>query len=145
MSVVIRLRKPGKTVKKHYHYKVVVDEKRSKKDGKFIESLGYWDPSQQPKRLKIDLEKYKKWLSLGAKPSKTVKDLVKKAKENKDSDLLRDEKPRKKKKTAVPPEPEKAQKENEDKASEPAKQEEPESNEPDADKTETDNKEPVSE
>lgn len=80
MSLVIRLRKPGKAVKHRYHYKIVVDEKRSKKDGRFLEQLGYWDPSKSPKLLSLDLEKYNLWTKKGAQPSDTVKTLAKRFK-----------------------------------------------------------------
>ena len=80
MAVVIRLRKPGKSVKRRYHYKVVVDEKRSKKDGRFIAQLGYYDPSVKPKIVHIDLEKYAQWVKKGAVPTPTVKSLAKKLK-----------------------------------------------------------------
>ena len=78
MSLVIRLRKPGKSIKKRYHRKIVVDERNSKLNGSFVEQLGYYDPSQNPKLLKVDLEKYDKWVSQGAQPSDTVKSLAKK-------------------------------------------------------------------
>ncbi|MCD6539485.1 MAG: 30S ribosomal protein S16 [Candidatus Omnitrophica bacterium] len=80
MSLVIRLRKPGKSIKRRYHYKVVVDEKRTKKEGRFIEELGFWDPSKNPKLLKINLQRYKFWTEKGAKPTSTVERLVKKVK-----------------------------------------------------------------
>ncbi len=80
MSLVIRLRKPGKAVKHRYHYKIVVDEKRSKKEGRFLEQLGYWDPSKTPKLLNLNLEKYSLWVKKGAQPSDTVKTLAKKVK-----------------------------------------------------------------
>ena len=76
MAVVIRLRKPGKSAKKRYHYKIVVDEKRSKIDGRFIAQVGHYDPSQEPEILKIDLAKYELWYKKGARPSDTVKSLV---------------------------------------------------------------------
>ena len=78
MSVVIRLRKPGKAVKKRYHYKVVVAEKSMKKEGRFIEQIGFWDPSKDPKLLEIDLDKYNSWVEKGAQPSSTVSSLAKK-------------------------------------------------------------------
>ena len=80
MAVVIRLRKPGKSIKRRYHYKIVVDEKRSKKDGRFLAQVGFYDPSAKPKILKFDLEKYERWIKKGALPSVTVKSLAKKFK-----------------------------------------------------------------
>ncbi|MFC1514391.1 30S ribosomal protein S16 [Candidatus Omnitrophota bacterium] len=82
MAVVIRLRKPGKSVKRRYHYKIVVDEKRSKVNGRFIAQLGFYDPSVKPKILKLDLEKYEQWIKKGALPTETVKSLAKKIKKS---------------------------------------------------------------
>ena len=76
MSLVIRLRKPGKTAKGRHHYKLVVDEKRSKKEGRFIEELGFYDPSRDPELLKIDLDRYQVWFKNGARPTDTVRSLV---------------------------------------------------------------------
>jgi len=77
MSVVIRLRKPGKAVKGRRHYKIVVDENRTKIDGSFIDELGYYDPSKKPMLLKLDVERYDQWVQKGAKPSDTVATLAK--------------------------------------------------------------------
>lgn len=79
MSLVIRLREPGKPTKGEYHYKIVVDERQSKKDGRFVEELGFWNPSKKPKKLRFDLEKYKEWMDKGAIPTETIKNLAKKA------------------------------------------------------------------
>ncbi|MBN2120141.1 MAG: 30S ribosomal protein S16 [Candidatus Omnitrophica bacterium] len=78
MALVIRLRKPGKSVKRHYHYKIVVDEKRSKKEGRFLAQVGYYDPSKNPKIIQVDLDKYQEWIKKGALPTETVKELAKK-------------------------------------------------------------------
>lgn len=96
--VVIRLRKPGKAVKGRRHYKIVVDEKNSKIDGKFIAQVGYYDPSKQPMLLNFDIEAYEKWVSQGAQPSDTVKGLFKKFKKNPDGNI-----PEKVKKVAPAP------------------------------------------
>ncbi len=80
MALVIRLRKPGKSIKRRYHYKIVVDEKRTKKEGRFIEEVGFWDSSKSPKLLEIKLDRYDYWVKKGAEPTPTVKNLVKKFK-----------------------------------------------------------------
>ena len=80
MALVIRLRKPGKSIKRRYHYKIVVDEKRSKKDGRFVAQVGFYDPSVKPKILQLDLAKYDQWVKKGALPTATVKSLAKKFK-----------------------------------------------------------------
>lgn len=80
MALVIRLRKPGKSIKRIHHYKIVVDEKRSKKEGAFVEEIGFWDSSVKPKLLNIKLDRYDYWVKKGAKPTETVKSLVRKFK-----------------------------------------------------------------
>lgn len=79
----IRLRKPGKSVKRRYHYKIVVCEARSPRESKFVEELGYYDPSR--KLLKLDLEKYENWKGKGAQPTQTVAGLYKKSKKKEKS------------------------------------------------------------
>jgi len=78
MAVVIRLRREG--AKNRPFYNVVVADKRSPRDGKFIEIVGSYDPvgKNQEKQLKIDRVEH--WVGQGAKLSDTVKTLVKKAK-----------------------------------------------------------------
>ena len=74
--VVIRLRRTGK--KKQPHYRVVVTDKRSPRDGKFIEIIGHYIPIRQPKVLEIKADRARYWLSVGAQPSDTVRYLLKK-------------------------------------------------------------------
>ncbi len=78
MALKIRLTKPGKSIKRRYHFKIVVDESRTKRDGKFIEQLGFYNPDSSPKILKLDTEKYDKWIEKGARPTDTVASLYKK-------------------------------------------------------------------
>ena len=73
--VKIRLRRMG--AHKHPFYRVVVADQRSSRDGKFIEEIGYYNPMTEPKEIKIDADKAKKWLADGAQPSETVKKLFK--------------------------------------------------------------------
>lgn len=73
MSVCIRLARQGS--KKRPFYRIVAADRRSPRDGRFIEQLGYYDPRKPDFRL--DLEKYKKWVDTGARPSDTVASLVK--------------------------------------------------------------------
>lgn len=74
MAVKIRLRRMG--AKKRPFYRIVVADARSPRDGKFIEEIGYYDPTTNPATVKVDEEKALKWLSDGAKPSDTVKSLL---------------------------------------------------------------------
>lgn len=74
----IRLRKPGKSIKRRYHYKIVVTEARSARESKFVEQVGYYNPTR--KLLKIDIDKYQGWIKKGAKPTETVASLFKRFK-----------------------------------------------------------------
>lgn len=73
MSIMIRMARAG--TKKRPVYHIVVADKRSPRDGRFIERLGYFNPllpKDKPERLKLDLEKAKAWLDKGAQPSDRV-------------------------------------------------------------------------
>ncbi len=76
MAVKIRLRRLG--AKKAPFYRVVVADSRFPRDGRFIEEIGYYDPTKDPAVVKIDGEKAKKWIANGAQPTDTVKALLKK-------------------------------------------------------------------
>jgi small subunit ribosomal protein S16 len=76
MAVKIRLRRMG--AKKAPFYRVVVADSRSPRDGRFIEEIGYFDPTKEPAVVNIDGEKAKKWIANGAQPTDTVKALLKK-------------------------------------------------------------------
>ena len=75
--VKIRLRRMG--AKKAPFYRVVVADSRFARDGRFIEEIGYYDPTKNPSIVKIDEEKAKQWLSNGAQSTDTVRELLKKA------------------------------------------------------------------
>jgi len=79
MAVALRLRRDGS--KGNPYYRVVAADKRSPRDGKFIEILGNYDPMKKgdEQNYEIDLEKAEDWLSKGAQPSDTVKSLIRKA------------------------------------------------------------------
>ena len=64
--------------KKAPFYRIVVADSRYPRDGRFIEELGYYDPTKEPSVLKIDDEKAKSWIGKGAQPTDTVKALLKK-------------------------------------------------------------------
>ena len=65
--------------KKKPHYRVVVADSAAPRDGRFVETLGYYKPLSNPARLVIDMERVDHWLSEGASPSGTVKSLIAKA------------------------------------------------------------------
>ena len=75
MAVKIRLRRIG--AKKAPFYRIVVADSRYPRDGRFIEEVGYYDPTKEPSVIKIDEEKAKTWLANGAQPTDTVKALLK--------------------------------------------------------------------
>ena len=75
--VKIRLRRMG--AKKAHFYRVVVADGRFARDGRFIEEIGYYDPTKEPSVVKIDAEKAKQWLDNGAQPTDTVREILKKA------------------------------------------------------------------
>lgn len=78
MSTRIRLRKIGR--KKLPLYRIVVADKESPRDGRFIEILGTYDPKQEgAKKIVVDVEKAKNWLAKGATPTDTVEALLKSA------------------------------------------------------------------
>ena len=79
MATKIRLRRMG--AKKAPFYRVVVADSRSPRDGRTIEEIGYFNPigKDEETNLKIDEERAIYWLKTGAKPSETVKSLLKKA------------------------------------------------------------------
>lgn len=73
MSVKIRLKRIG--AKKNPHYRIVVADSRSPRDGRSIEQVGTYNPQTEPVELKIDEEKALDWMLKGAKPSDTVRNL----------------------------------------------------------------------
>ena len=75
--VKIRLRRIG--AKKAPFYRIVVADSRFARDGRFIEEIGYYDPTKEPSVVKIDAEKAKRWLDNGAQPTDTVREILKKA------------------------------------------------------------------
>lgn len=74
MAVKIRLRRMG--AKKAPFYRVVVADSRFPRDGRFIEEIGYYDPTREPAVINIDKEKAEAWIKNGAQPTDTVKRLL---------------------------------------------------------------------
>ena len=77
MAVKIRLRRIGQ--KKAPFYRIVVADSRSPRDGRFIEEIGYYDPTKEPSEIRVDEEAAKKWLANGAQPTQTVEKILKTA------------------------------------------------------------------
>jgi len=76
MSVVIRLSKTGK--RGEGRYRVVVTEKRYRRDGEPIENLGWYEKREKSENSKINRDRYNYWISKGAKPSPTVEKILSK-------------------------------------------------------------------
>lgn len=78
MAVKLRLTRMGN--KKRAFYRVVAANTLSRRDGRPLEYLGYYNPMVEPAEIKLDMEKIEKWLAEGAEPTPTVRGLIKKAK-----------------------------------------------------------------
>ncbi len=76
MSVKIRLKRMGS--KKKPFYRVVVADSRSPRDGRFIETVGTYDPLQEPAKVELNEEDILAWLDKGAQPSDTVRNILSK-------------------------------------------------------------------
>ena len=79
MAVRVRLTRVGS--KKNPIWRVVVADRRSPRDGRFIETIGHYNPQTQPSTIVLDHERLEHWLDLGAEPTNTVKKLMR-AKDN---------------------------------------------------------------
>ena len=77
MAVSIRLNRKG--TKDRPYYKIVAVDSRTRRDGRYIEQIGTYDPMLEGTNYQVDLEKAEKWLSVGAKPSETVHSIIRKA------------------------------------------------------------------
>ena len=75
MAVKIRLRRMG--AKKAPFYRIVVADSRFPRDGRFIEEIGYYDPTKNPVIVSVDGDKVTSWMKNGAQPTDTVKRLLK--------------------------------------------------------------------
>jgi small subunit ribosomal protein S16 len=77
MALRIRLARHG--AKKHPFYRIVVANSEAKRDGRFIDIIGTYDPNRNPAEIAIKQELLEHWQSRGAKPTTTVASLLKKA------------------------------------------------------------------
>ncbi len=75
MSVAIRLSRAGRVHLPYYH--IGVYNSRTRRDGRPVEELGFYNPKSEKEPVRIDLERAKYWLSVGAKPSATVATILK--------------------------------------------------------------------
>jgi small subunit ribosomal protein S16 len=74
MAVKIRLQRHGKKGKPFYW--IVAADSRSKRDGKYLEKLGTYDPNQQPASIELDFDSALSWLGKGAQPTSTAKGIL---------------------------------------------------------------------
>ena len=77
MAVAIRLNRQGS--KDRPYYKIVVVDSRARRDGRYIEQVGSYDPMKEGVNYTLNLEKVDKWLANGAQPSETVNCMIRKA------------------------------------------------------------------
>ena len=76
MAVKLRLKRMG--AKQKPFYRIVAADSRSPRDGRFIETVGTYNPIKKPAEVKVDEEKALKWLSNGALPTETVRSILSK-------------------------------------------------------------------
>lgn len=76
MSVKIRLARIGK--RNQPAYRIIAIDESKKRNGRYLEILGFYNPTVNPSEVKINKDRYNYWLSVGAKPTETVKNLRKK-------------------------------------------------------------------
>lgn len=74
---MLRIRLTRMGAKKKPFYRVIIKEKRSKRDGKYLENLGFYNPMTDPPKAKLNHERIEYWIGKGAKPTKTVASLIK--------------------------------------------------------------------
>ena len=77
LAVHIRLRRHGKT--KQPTYRLVAADSRAPRNGKFLETLGHYDPRKEPVELVVKIDRVKHWSDHGAKATETARDLLAKA------------------------------------------------------------------
>ena len=76
MAVKLRLKRMG--AKQKPFYRIVAADSRTKRDGKFLENIGTYNPIKEPAEIKVDEEKALYWLSKGAIPTETVRNILSK-------------------------------------------------------------------
>ena len=72
--LAIRLMRMG--AKKSPSYRVVVKEKLSKRDGAYVENVGFYNPTRDPAEVRLDMERVNYWIARGAQPTDTVRNLI---------------------------------------------------------------------
>jgi small subunit ribosomal protein S16 len=72
--LAIKLMRIG--AKKNPFYRIVVKEKLSKRDGAYLENIGYYNPTRNPAEVRLDTERVKYWIERGAQPTDTVRSII---------------------------------------------------------------------
>ena len=80
MEVRIRLQKAGKPASKRCNYRIVAISRTTARQGRNLDTLGYYDPAKKPATLSVNHEKLQKWIEKGARMTDTVRSLVKRDK-----------------------------------------------------------------
>ena len=73
--LAIKLMRTG--AKKRPSYRIIVKEKQSKRDGAYLENLGTYNPTREPAEIKLDMDRVRYWIGMGAQPTDTVSQLIK--------------------------------------------------------------------
>lgn len=73
---MVKLRLQRRGAKKKAFYRIVAMDQRDRRDGRFLEQLGFYDPKLDPPDIKLDLDRVDHWVSEGAQTSPTVRRLV---------------------------------------------------------------------
>ncbi len=73
--LAIKLMRTG--AKKQPSYRVIVKEKKSKRDGAYLENVGTYNPTREPAEIKLKMDRVRYWISQGAQPTETVDRLIK--------------------------------------------------------------------
>ena len=77
MALKLRLTRMGS--KKKPFYRIVAVDSASRRDGRALDYVGYYNPMTEPAEIKLDQDKVKSWIELGAQPTDTVRSLLKKS------------------------------------------------------------------
>jgi len=74
---MVRVRMTRKGTSKKSFFRIIVADERSPRDGRFIEQVGWYDPLPNPAKVKLNLDRYRHWLKVGARPTETVAQIAK--------------------------------------------------------------------
>jgi small subunit ribosomal protein S16 len=77
MATRIRLRRMGR--RGQSYFRIVVADQKSPRDGRFVATIGHYNPRTNPAEIKVNADQAQAWLAKGAKPTDTVRSLLKKA------------------------------------------------------------------